>query len=231
MLTETEARAICHSELNKPDGSWPNKPEIVITKTQEREHSWVFYYQSRPYIEQGDLAQALFGSGPFVMLKAGGRFALTAAFPQPGQGISAAEVWLVTNGTSGSDAVIGPESADGGPRVNYNCVSCTYATLQRLSGLDPAAVATQKGIGRYDGLGPFAAMGFFLTTSPPAVVEEMLRAGHGAARPLIIELPENILHVITVTNKNGTVHFLDLQTEKIVTLKPDTPVRLARPVH
>jgi len=201
MLTEAQARAKAHSELNKPDASWPEKPEIVITATEETAASWVFYYQSKPYLEQGDFTQSLIGNGPLVILKSNGRFAYAATFPPIGERISEAETWLLSNGASGGRSVV------------YH------------SGMDSG----QTGYCRYRDLNPSAPMGFFSTTTPPAVIEEMLRAGHGAARIVVIEQPGNIFHAINVANKNGHVHFIDTQMGKIVTLRADIPVRLGRP--
>ncbi|WP_390623197.1 hypothetical protein [Ralstonia syzygii] len=57
----------------------------------------------------------------------------------------------------------------------------------------------------------------------------MLQAGSGASRPLIIQQPGSVQHVINVVNKNGVIYFIDTQMGQIVTLKPTVPVKLGRP--
>jgi hypothetical protein len=106
MVTEDKAYAICYAQINQPDFGWPEKPEIVITSTMEREHSWVFYYQSKPYVEHGDFGQSLVGNGPCVVLKSDGRFAFSATFPPIEERVSEAEAWLLSGGDTGARSVV-----------------------------------------------------------------------------------------------------------------------------
>jgi hypothetical protein len=106
MVSENEAYAICYAQINQPDLSWPEKPEIVIISTVEREHSWVFYYQSKPYVEHGDFGQSLVGNGPCVVVKSDGCFAFTATFPPIDERVSEAEAWLLSGGTIGARSVV-----------------------------------------------------------------------------------------------------------------------------
>jgi hypothetical protein len=117
------------------------------------------------------------------------------------------------------------ENAGGG--ININCVSCVNATQARLTGQDLNAVASRpNGYANQNELLPSAPFGFGEVTNPASVVSEMLMAGEGTARPLIIIQAGNVQHVINVVNKGGQVHFVDSQIGKIVTLQPDIPVRL-----
>ena len=116
-----------------------------------------------------------------------------------------------------------------GPGVNTNCVSCVNAAQQRLSGQAADAVADATRYGNQNGLLPSAPFGFGPTTTPAVVMDEMLAAGDGAARPFIIQQPGNVQHVINVVNRNGQVHFIDSQMGQVVTLHPTIPVKLGRP--
>ncbi len=113
--------------------------------------------------------------------------------------------------------------------VNTNCISCVNAAQKRLTGQSAEAVAEKTKYGNRNDLLPSAPFGFGSTTTPSAVIEEMLAAGNGAARPLIIEQPGAVQHVINVVNRNGKIYFIDSQMEKIVTLRPNLPVILGNP--
>lgn len=106
MLSQREAYAVCYAQINQPDLGWPEKPEIVVTSTVEREQSWVFYYQSKPYVDNGDFGQSLVGNGPCVVLKSDGRFVFTATFPPIDERVSEAEAWLLTGGNAGARSVV-----------------------------------------------------------------------------------------------------------------------------
>jgi len=106
MLSEADAHAICYAQINKPDPYWPDKSEILIVKTEETQHSWVFFYQSKLYVEHGDFSQQLVGNGPCVVLKSDGRLAFTATFPPIDERIVEAEAWLISGGTSSGRSVV-----------------------------------------------------------------------------------------------------------------------------
>ncbi|MFM0081658.1 filamentous hemagglutinin N-terminal domain-containing protein [Paraburkholderia sediminicola] len=113
--------------------------------------------------------------------------------------------------------------------VNTNCVSCVNAAQQRLTGQNPSAVASPStGYANMNALLPSSPFGFEAPAAPSAVVNEMLQAGDGATRPLIIQ-QGGVDHVITVTNRGGQVYFIDPQMGQIVTLQPNVLARLGRP--
>ena len=45
---------------------------VVDSATMERSYGWVFFYNTRSYLETGDPRQALAGNSPIVVLKATG---------------------------------------------------------------------------------------------------------------------------------------------------------------
>jgi hypothetical protein len=80
MITEDQARAICHEEINRDNCG--EQVEMVVTDVIEHPEAWVAYYQSRAYMESGNVGDALAGNGPFVISKTTGRFvALGTALP------------------------------------------------------------------------------------------------------------------------------------------------------
>lgn len=45
--------------------------EIVINKCEEMSDGWAFYYDSRAFLEEGDILSALAGNGPVIVPKSG----------------------------------------------------------------------------------------------------------------------------------------------------------------
>jgi hypothetical protein len=63
MINIQQAKELVESELSKetmPCG-------ILENKTIEREWGWVFFYQSKSYIETEDFRQMLGGNAPFIV--------------------------------------------------------------------------------------------------------------------------------------------------------------------
>lgn len=48
-----------------------NDTEIVISKCDELDDAWSFGYNSRAFIEAGDVSSALAGNGPVIVPKSG----------------------------------------------------------------------------------------------------------------------------------------------------------------
>lgn len=91
-----------------------------------------------------------------------------------------------------------------GVGVNTNCVSCANASQARLTGQDPGAFASpSSGYANVNALLPSAPFGFGAPTTPVSVISEMLQAGDGEARPLIITQLGGADHVINVVNSGG----------------------------
>lgn len=54
--------------------------EIVINACEEVSDAWIFYYDSRLFLEQGDIVSALVGNGPVVVPKSGSAAYLGSVF-------------------------------------------------------------------------------------------------------------------------------------------------------
>lgn len=84
MTTEEQARAICHQQINQVDDC--EKVGNVITDVIDLPEAWVLYYQSRAYVESGNISDALAGNGPCVISKKTGRcIVLGTALPLEAQ--------------------------------------------------------------------------------------------------------------------------------------------------
>ena len=71
MLTLMQARAVAEAELGSP--------EVVLLDdaTIERGWGWVFFYQSRRYVETGDFSAILGGYAPLIVENETGRVLVT----------------------------------------------------------------------------------------------------------------------------------------------------------
>lgn len=67
VLNETEARRVILEKISI-DG---NSVELAIIddETLEKEWGWVFFYQSKKYMETGDLRDMLAGNAPYIVNK------------------------------------------------------------------------------------------------------------------------------------------------------------------
>lgn len=81
MISKEQARSLCDDEINRPDGYWPDKPELVVVEIVELPEAWVVYYQSRAFLESGNFSDRLVGNGPYVVCKISGRFAIAGSAP------------------------------------------------------------------------------------------------------------------------------------------------------
>ena len=65
MITNDEAGVIANrylDELQKEIGD-----PLQLTKTQEESFGWVFFYQSKEFMETGALSSMLAGNAPFIV--------------------------------------------------------------------------------------------------------------------------------------------------------------------
>jgi hypothetical protein len=70
MITATEALQIAtqYLERSAKEGSkWGATYELTITKTLERPFGWVFCYDSKAYLETGDMRHAIAGNAPIIV--------------------------------------------------------------------------------------------------------------------------------------------------------------------
>ena len=74
MISISEARDLVFQELKK-------EPEfdLVIqdSETIEKEWGWVFFYQSRKFIESGDFRDMVVGNAPYIVNKESGDLHIT----------------------------------------------------------------------------------------------------------------------------------------------------------
>ena len=52
---------------------------IIDEDTIEKEYGWVFFYQSKEFVETGDFSYKLAGNGPIIVEKTGNLHQLSAA--------------------------------------------------------------------------------------------------------------------------------------------------------
>ena len=74
MITKEEARKlVCDDLYGSTD---PSKSEIVIIDedTIEKEWGWVFFYQSRKFLETDDISDMIFGNAPYIVSNKDGSF-------------------------------------------------------------------------------------------------------------------------------------------------------------
>ncbi len=71
MLTYEQARELVVADLRNPAFA------ILDAETIELPWGWVFFYQSKRFIETGDIRDALAGNAPYLVNRLTGEFALT----------------------------------------------------------------------------------------------------------------------------------------------------------
>lgn len=60
----------------------PEHPsEIVICRSEEEEDGWSFGYNSRSFVEEGDIMSALAGNGPIMVPRSGANPYIGPAIP------------------------------------------------------------------------------------------------------------------------------------------------------
>ncbi|WP_348645978.1 toxin glutamine deamidase domain-containing protein [Rhizobium esperanzae] len=123
-------------------------------------------------------------------------------------------------------AGVNPHYVEGaGPGVNTNCVSCVNATVDRLTGRNPNAVADpSSGYGVPNDLNSSAPFGFSKSTSPANVTTRLLSEGDGAIAVVRIQQTGAVEHVIVGVNRSGTVRYIDPQLGSVVELQPNLTV-------
>jgi len=81
-MDRDQARAAVVERLHQRGVGGPEGIEIVDTKTIEKHYGWIFFYNSRRYLESRELVHALVGHGPVVVLADTGEIVeLGSAFP------------------------------------------------------------------------------------------------------------------------------------------------------
>ena len=78
MINLKEAQYLVQAELDKEiDPNSDDHCVILEEETIEKEWGWVFFYQSKAYIESGDLGDMLAGNAPYIVNKKNGQLYVT----------------------------------------------------------------------------------------------------------------------------------------------------------
>ena len=81
MLTKEQARALVVAEIERPpkynDPSTPRDLVVVDEHTIERAWGWVFFYNSKRYLETREFRYALAGNAPYIVNRQTGEFRVT----------------------------------------------------------------------------------------------------------------------------------------------------------
>lgn len=75
-ITKELAEQLAENEIAKLGKDFGKEFAILVANTQERKRAWVFFYNSRNYVETGDKKYRVFGNGPIVVEKLTGRVVL-----------------------------------------------------------------------------------------------------------------------------------------------------------
>lgn len=79
-MTRDEARAAAEQAIRKLDGT-QFELMIVDKDTMERAYGWVFFYQTKLFVETGNFMYALGGNGPVVVEHESGRVTFLGTGP------------------------------------------------------------------------------------------------------------------------------------------------------
>jgi hypothetical protein len=72
MITQNQAEQLVYERINRPDASWPDKPEMIVIRVDEHELGWLFCYTSRPWHETRDIRYAIAGNAPLLVSREDG---------------------------------------------------------------------------------------------------------------------------------------------------------------
>ena len=71
MIDKAQAIDIAHRRISSFTET--ALPLVLLEEdTIEKPYGWIFFYQSKPYLETGNISFALAGNGPFLVKKADG---------------------------------------------------------------------------------------------------------------------------------------------------------------
>jgi len=79
VLTKEDAKQLVFSRINEKDPYSSDNAERVVLDdaTIEKEYGWVFFYQSKKYLETGKINDALAGNAPIIVNKRTGELIKT----------------------------------------------------------------------------------------------------------------------------------------------------------
>ncbi len=67
-MQREEARKRVSADLNGPQNDSGEELVILDAETIEKPYGWVFFYQSKQYVQTGEPSYRLAGNGPIVLL-------------------------------------------------------------------------------------------------------------------------------------------------------------------
>ena len=90
MIDKDTARGIALAEINKPERYRAEPLECVILDkyTREEDFGWVFFYQSKSFVETGEFSHQLAGNGPIVITREDGNVHRLGSNRQPDYSIA-----------------------------------------------------------------------------------------------------------------------------------------------
>jgi immunity protein 35 of polymorphic toxin system len=95
-VTEGEAREIASAHLRSMMQGSGIEVVIIGSATIEKSYGWIFFYDSKEFLESGNFSDRLAGNAPIVVAKADGRIHTTGtAYPLQHylERLTAAEGW------------------------------------------------------------------------------------------------------------------------------------------
>jgi hypothetical protein len=82
-MNKREAQQLVEKHLHKKSDQYDSVECVVLQdKTIEKEWGWVFFYQSREYLETADFSYMLVGNAPYIVNRNTGEIVITGtAYP------------------------------------------------------------------------------------------------------------------------------------------------------
>lgn len=72
MITESQARIIATQYLEILESDIGDLLTIIDKETIEKSFGWIFFYNSKKYLESGELSYMLAGNAPFIVSRVSG---------------------------------------------------------------------------------------------------------------------------------------------------------------
>jgi hypothetical protein len=71
-MNRDDAKAAVLKQLEQRGVGAPDGVVVIESATIEKPYGWIFFYNSRRYVETGELVHALVGQGPVIVVAATG---------------------------------------------------------------------------------------------------------------------------------------------------------------
>jgi len=73
MFDANDARAVAEAHLDSLSKKCGHELVLLLSSTREEDFGWVFFFNTRAYVETGDINDALGGNGPLIVDRASGQ--------------------------------------------------------------------------------------------------------------------------------------------------------------